>query len=78
MQPFGKTNGDWLDNMEQELLYALDPNTTNAERIQSIIESKYCPADLNKIVKECNHLDKKDQNSYSSCYRNLKTHLMVL
>jgi hypothetical protein len=59
MQPFGKTNGDWLDTMEQELLYAHDPNATDAERIQSIIESKYCPADLNKIVEECNHLDKK-------------------
>jgi hypothetical protein len=25
MQPPGKTNGDWLDTMEQELLYAHDP-----------------------------------------------------
>jgi hypothetical protein len=50
MQPPSRTNGDWLDTMEQELLlYAHDPNTTDAERIQSIIESKYCPADLNKI-----------------------------
>jgi hypothetical protein len=61
MQPIGKTNGDWLDTMEQELLYAHDPNTTDAERIQSIIESKYCPADLNKIFEECNHLEKHEQ-----------------
>jgi hypothetical protein len=47
--------------MEQELLYANDPNTTDAERIQSIIESKYCPADLNKIVQECTHLEKDKQ-----------------
>jgi hypothetical protein len=39
MQPPGRTNGDWLDTMEQELLYAHDPNTTDAERIQSITES---------------------------------------
>jgi hypothetical protein len=61
MQTPGTTNGDWLDTMEQELLYAHDPNTTDAERIQSIIESKYCPADLNKIVEECTHLDKTEQ-----------------
>jgi hypothetical protein len=35
--------------MEQELLYAHDPTTTDAERIQNIIESRYTPADLNKI-----------------------------
>jgi hypothetical protein len=61
MQPPGRTDGDWLDTMEQELSYAHDPNTTDAERIQSIIESKYCPADLNKIVEECTHLDKTEQ-----------------
>jgi hypothetical protein len=61
MQPPGRTNGDWLDTMEQELLYAHDPNTTDAERIQSIIASKYCPADLNKIVEECTHLGKTEQ-----------------
>jgi hypothetical protein len=43
MQPLGKPYGNWFDTMEQELLYAQDPNTTDAERIQSIIESKYCP-----------------------------------
>jgi hypothetical protein len=63
MQPPGRTNGDWLDTMEQELLYAHDPNTSDAERIQSIFESKYCPADLNKIVEECTHLDKTEQRN---------------
>jgi hypothetical protein len=61
MQPPERTNGDWLDTMEQELLYHHDPNTTDAERIQSIIESKYCPSDLSKIVEECTHLDKTEQ-----------------
>jgi hypothetical protein len=41
MQPPGKPDGEWLDTMEQELLYAHDPTTTDAERIQNIIESKY-------------------------------------
>jgi hypothetical protein len=61
MPPPGRTNSDGLDTMEQELLCAHDPNTTDAERIQIIIESKYCPADLTKIVEECTHLDKTEQ-----------------
>jgi hypothetical protein len=61
MQLPGRTNGDWLDTMEQELLYAHDPRTTDAERIQNIIESKYTPTDLNKIVEECTHLKKDEQ-----------------
>jgi hypothetical protein len=61
MQPPGRTDGDWLNTMEQELLYAHDPNTTDLERIQSIIESKYCPADLTTIVEECTHLDNTEQ-----------------
>jgi hypothetical protein len=61
MQPPGKQDRDWLDTMEQELLYAHDPSTTDAERIQNIIESKYTPADLSKIVEECTHLEKDEQ-----------------
>jgi hypothetical protein len=66
MQPPGRTNGDWLDTLEQELLYAHDPNTTDAERIHSIIESKYCPADLTKIVEECTHLDNTEGFMYAT------------
>jgi hypothetical protein len=43
------------------LLFAHDPTTTDAERIQSILESKYCPADLQKIVEECKHLSAAEQ-----------------
>jgi hypothetical protein len=35
--------------------------TLQTERIQSIIESKYCPADLTKIVEECTNLDNTEQ-----------------
>jgi hypothetical protein len=63
MQPPGKpADGKWLDTMEQELLYAHDPTTTDAERI-NIFESKYTPADLNKIVEECTHLEKTNRNN---------------
>ena len=53
--------GDWLDTLEQELLFAHDPDTMDAERIQGIIESKYTPADLEKIVAECTHLESNEQ-----------------
>jgi hypothetical protein len=52
---------NWVDALEQEILYAHDPDTTDAERIQGIIESKYTPADLSKIVEECKHLEKAER-----------------
>jgi hypothetical protein len=61
MQPQDILDEDWSENLEQELLYAHDPSTTDAERIQDIIESKYTPADLNKIVEECKHLEPAEQ-----------------
>jgi hypothetical protein len=33
----------------------------DAERIQGIIESKYTPADLSKIVEECTHLEQSER-----------------
>ena len=61
MQPPEVLQGNWKETLEQELLFAHDPDTTDAERIQSIIESKYCQADLKKIVEECTHLDGDEQ-----------------
>ena len=61
MQPPASLQGDWAEALEEELLYAHDPETTDAERIQDIIESKYCPADLKKIVEECSHLNAEEQ-----------------
>jgi hypothetical protein len=52
---------NWLDALEQEILYAHDPDTTDAERIQGIIESKCTPADLSKIVEECTHLEEAER-----------------
>ena len=61
MQPPEILKKNWVDTLEQELLFAHDPDTTDAERIQGIIESKYTPADLDKIVQECTHLTKTEQ-----------------
>jgi hypothetical protein len=55
MSPPERINANWIEEVEQ-LLFAHDRTTTYAESIQSIKEAKYCPADLNKIVTECNHL----------------------
>src|SRR5687768_9002636 len=38
-----------LDELAQELLYMHDPNTTEVERIQEILDVKYCKADLAKL-----------------------------
>jgi hypothetical protein len=46
---------------EQELLFTQDPLTTDAERIQNKVESKYCHADSDKIVTGCNLLSSNQQ-----------------
>jgi hypothetical protein len=61
MQHPERLRDNWVDALEQEILYAHDPDTTDAERIQGIIESKYTPADLSKIVGECTHLEKAER-----------------
>src|SRR5687767_7920151 len=51
----------FIDELEHEILYIHDPDTTDAERIQSILNAKYCKADLYKLVKECEQLIKEEQ-----------------
>ena len=51
---------DNLDELAKELLYMHDPETTEAERIQDILDAKYCKADLVKLSQECEQLDKAD------------------
>ena len=43
-------------NPFQEMLSMHDPITTEAERIQRILDIKYAPADLNQVVQDCTHL----------------------
>jgi len=61
MQPPDRLSGEWIHELEKEILFAHDPETTDAERIQSIIDSKYTLADLQKIVDECTHLNPEEQ-----------------
>ena len=62
------------EEFEQELLFAQDPLTTDAERIQNIVESKYCPADLNKIAVECHMVITSQQTSLHKLLKKF-THL---
>ena len=61
MQPTDKLADMNIDELEYELLFAHDPETTDAERIQNIIEHKYCPADLKEISQECALLNNEEK-----------------
>src|SRR5687768_8411617 len=50
-----------LDKVANEMLYMHDPDTTEAERIQEILDAKYCKADLEKLSQECDQLNREDQ-----------------
>lgn len=52
---------DNLDELAQKFLYMHDPDTTEAERIQEILDAEYCKADLAKLSQECDQLQKSDQ-----------------
>ena len=57
---------DWLDtthveSFEQELFMMHDPATTDAERIQSILDLKYCKANLEEVVNDLSDLDKRQK-----------------
>ena len=49
--------------LRKEILFSHDPATTDAERIQDIINATYTPAGLDKIVAECTHLSKVEQGN---------------
>ena len=52
---------DNLDELANKMLYMHDPDTMETERIQDILDAKYCKADLAKLSQECEQLDKADQ-----------------
>src|SRR5688572_8924473 len=57
---------DLIDNLEREMFYIHDPETTEAERIQAILDAKYCPANLAQITSECAELNKEEQQKLFS------------
>jgi hypothetical protein len=63
MQDPASLHQEYIDELEQELLYMHDPDTTEAERIQQILDAKYCKADLGELVQECDQLSKEEQQN---------------
>ena len=72
MQSVDKTT----EEFEQELLFSQDPATTDAERIQNIVEIKYCPADLDKTVLECKLLNTDEKQKLHKLLAKFHTCLM--
>ena len=66
MQPTNKFAPEFVDKFEQELLFAHHPVSTDAERIQNIVENKYCPADVRKISDECTLRDTSEKEQLFS------------
>ena len=50
-----------IDEMQHEFLYIHDPDTTEAERTQDILDAKYYKADLAKLTQEYDQHDKAGQ-----------------
>lgn len=44
---------DSREDIVKEMNMTNDPNTAEAEKIQAILDVKYCKADLEKITKKC-------------------------
>ena len=61
MQSVDKLSDYYIDKFELELMFAHDPVTTDAERIQNIIDKKYSKADLEKVSTECSTLNPSEQ-----------------
>ena len=51
----------WVDLLEKQIMFIHDPLTTDAERIQSIIDTKYTKADLEAEVNKCKELTQAER-----------------
>ena len=61
MQPSEILDEEWIDAFEEELMFIHDPTTTEADRIQTILDAKYTPADLKEISESCALLNAKEK-----------------
>jgi hypothetical protein len=54
-----------IDNTKENM-YIQDPKAVEDEtqRVKTILEAKYEAADLNEIVKSCQHLNLEEQKNY--------------
>jgi hypothetical protein len=52
-----------IDDFEDEIFSIHDPTTTDAARIQEIMDVKYAPADINEMVSKCYHLTNTERSN---------------
>ena len=50
-----------IDTLEHEIWLSHDPDTIEADRIQSLINAKYTKTDLTQVVKTCSDLTASEQ-----------------
>ena len=50
-----------IDAFEAEIFSIHDPETTEAARIQEIMDVKYAPADIDEMMSKCTHLTKDER-----------------
>ena len=62
MQDPDKLDESKIESFEQEIFMMHDPVTTDAERIQTILDMKYKKADLNEIVNGITTIDQQQKN----------------
>ena len=61
MQSTDKLDKTYVDEFEQEIMLVHDPVTTEAERIQRIVEAKYSKADLLEVTNNCKTISENEQ-----------------
>jgi transposase InsO family protein len=74
-------NPDWFDAhnieaFEQSIwkeIFSTDPDTTESERIQEILDHKYSKADLEKVAKESTHLPHAEQQALLKLLKKYET-----
>jgi hypothetical protein len=62
-----------IDAFENEIYSMHDPDTTDAARIQSIIDMKYAPQDIDSIVKKCVDLTNKEKGGLKKLLTKFET-----
>ena len=65
-----------LDSYEEELFMMHDPETTEADRIQKILDLKYAPADLDKEVDKIKGISFEQKGKLLQLCKNTNISLM--
>lgn len=61
MRPVDDLSSERIAQLHREIYLSHDPLTTEAERIQSILDAKYSPANLDELSKGCKNLTQNEQ-----------------